>query len=107
MASTRKYDLVAKTGEYEQNGEKKARWLTCGAVFENEKGQLSAKINCLPVATEWNGWLTMSVPMDQRSGRNGASSPAPAKAEAQPAAKKEEPINDAPAEAKDDDNLPF
>ena len=105
MASTKKYDLVAKVGEYEQNGEKKARWRNCGVVFENEKGQLSAKIESIPVGCDWNGWLTLSIPSEQRSGSTSSGSKAPApKAEV----KKTEPINEEPAaEEKDPDNLPF
>ena len=74
MSSKRKYDLVAKVGEYESNGEKKARWFTCGAVFENEKGQLSAKINGLPVGSEWNGWLNLSIPSEKSVGTLSSNS---------------------------------
>lgn len=34
----KKYDVVAKTGTYTQNGEEKARWLTVGAVIETKNG---------------------------------------------------------------------
>jgi len=102
MSSKKKYDLVAKVGEYELNGEKKARWFTCGAVFENEKGQLSAKINGIPVGVDWNGWLNLSPPSDQKSGGQPAST-APSTAP-----KAEPKKDDLPAiEDKDPDNLPF
>jgi len=34
------HDLVVKTGEYQQNGETKARWQNVGAVIKTEKGQV-------------------------------------------------------------------
>jgi len=34
------HDLVVKTGEYEQNGETKARWQNVGAVIKTEKGAM-------------------------------------------------------------------
>jgi len=105
--ATKKYDLVAKTGEYEHNGEKKARWMNCGVVFENEKGQLSAKIEGIPVGSGWNGWLTFSVPNEQRNGSNKASVNSSSNVSAPKAeAKKTEAINNEPEE-KDPDNLPF
>ena len=98
MSAKKKFDLVAKVGEYELNGEKKARWFTCGAVFENEKGQLSAKLNGIPVGGEWNGWLNLSLPSEQKSGGQAVSA----------APKAEVKKDDLPAiEDKDPDNLPF
>ena len=39
MAATRKYDIVAKVGEYtDKQGQKKPRWLTVGQVMEGDKG---------------------------------------------------------------------
>jgi hypothetical protein len=103
MSSKRKYDLIAKVGEYESNGEKKARWFTCGAVFENEKGQLSAKINGLPVGSEWNGWLNLSIPSEKSVGI-----PASSKTSTNVSAGTESKKDDLPAiEDKDPDNLPF
>jgi len=112
MSSKKKYDLVAKVGEYELNGEKKARWFTCGAVFENEKGQLSAKLNGIPVGVDWNGWLNLSTPNEQRSGGQSPSASSNAKASAtedkaeenKAEAKKDDLPN---TEEKDSDNLPF
>lgn len=34
------HDLVVKTGEYQQNGETKARWQNVGAVIKTEKGSV-------------------------------------------------------------------
>ena len=66
MHSNKKYDLVAKIGEYEKDGVIKARWFTCGAVYENEKGHLNAKINGLPTGVTWNGWLCLFEPKNKQ-----------------------------------------
>ena len=55
-----KYELVAKAGEYEKNGEKKTRWHTCGVVMERKDGSLSAKIESLPI--NFDGWLNLWEP---------------------------------------------
>lgn len=34
------HDLVVKTGEYQSNGETKARWQNVGAVVKTEKGSV-------------------------------------------------------------------
>jgi len=101
MSSKKKYDLVAKVGEYELNGEKKARWFTCGAVFENEKGQLSAKLNGIPVGMDWNGWLNFSIPNEQKSGGQTSSAASSSAKVSAPEGK-----NDAQKQ-EDTDDLPF
>ena len=55
MSSIKKYNLVAKVGEYEKDGVTKHRWFTCGSVFENAQGQLSAKIDGMPTGSNWDG----------------------------------------------------
>ena len=102
MSSKKKYNLIAKTGEYELNGEKKARWFTCGGVFENENGQLSVKIDGIPVGTDWNGWLTLSTLNEQKSGAQTPAASSSAKTSA-PEVKNGEQKE----EEKDTDNLPF
>jgi len=75
MSSEKKYELLAKNGEYEQNGEKKARWENCGFVFQNDNGKLNAKINCLPVGKDWDGWLSLFPPREYSpSNTEGSSS---------------------------------
>ena len=60
------YDVVANVGEYKNNqGETKKRYLTCGKVFENDKGQLSIKMECLPIGPDWSGWLSLYVPKER------------------------------------------
>ena len=56
------YDAVATVGEYKKDGETKKRYLTVGAVFENDKGQLSMKLDALPTVKEWSGWISFFEP---------------------------------------------
>ena len=35
-----KYNVVARVGEYEKNGETKARWQNVGVVMETDKGPI-------------------------------------------------------------------
>ena len=60
-----KYELVAKAGEYEKNGEKKTRWHTCGVVMERKDGSLSAKIESLPI--NFDGWLNLWAKKGEKS----------------------------------------
>lgn len=63
----KRYDVVAVTGKYtDRQGQEKSRYMNCGAVFENDRGQLSIKLEGLPVGTEWNGWLNLFEPRDSR-----------------------------------------
>lgn len=92
----KKYDAAVKTGEYtDRNGEQKARWLNVGAVFENDRGQLSLKLEAVPVGDGWNGWVSFFEPRDpQQQGRQGN-----AYADAKDGKR--------PASNYDDDSMPF
>ena len=66
----KRYNVVATTGTYtDAKGVEKRRYMTCGVVFENEKGLL-LKLEALPVGT--NGWFYLFEPDKQgRSRRPG------------------------------------
>ena len=53
------YDAVATVGEYKdrETGETKKRRVTVGAVFEDDEGRLSMKLETVPIGKEWSGWL--------------------------------------------------
>lgn len=82
-----KFELVAKSGTYEKNGETKTRYHTCGIVLERQDGSLSAKIESLPVG--FDGWLNLWEPR----AKDGASP--------KPAAKGKK------ADPEDDGEIPF
>lgn len=58
MAS-RTHDIVATVGEYKINNETKKRYVNCGSAFTNEQGQISIKLDSVPVSPEWSGWLSL------------------------------------------------
>jgi hypothetical protein len=60
------YDAVATVGKYtDSQGNEKKRYVTIGAVFENDKGQMSMKLESLPVGPEWSGWVSFYEPKAQ------------------------------------------
>lgn len=66
--ATKKYDAVATIGKYtDRNGDEKKRYLTVGAVFENDEGHLSMKLEAVPVGTEWSGWLSFYIPKEREA----------------------------------------
>lgn len=59
------FDAVATTGTYtDRQGNDKKRYVTVGAVFEDDKGRMSLKIESLPVGGEWNGWVSFFTPKE-------------------------------------------
>ena len=72
MANTIKYEAVATIGEYkDRNGETKKRYVNIGKIFENDKGQLSLKLDTIPVDPNWSGWVSFFEPKErQEQGRD-------------------------------------
>jgi len=70
------YDAVATVGEYKNSqGETKKRYVTVGSVFENDEGQLSLKLDAIPVGSNWSGWVSFYEPK-QRDAAPQQSRPA-------------------------------
>jgi hypothetical protein len=75
MATVR-YEAFTKNGTYkDSNGQEKNRWFRMGVCFQNDKGQLSIKVDGVPV--NWDGWISLMEPKP----KDGAK-PAPAPAQA-------------------------
>jgi hypothetical protein len=58
----RTHDVVATIGTYRDKatGEEKKRRLNIGSVFTDEtNGQLSIKLDSVPVDPEWSGWAAI------------------------------------------------
>ncbi|GLI53969.1 hypothetical protein [Thermodesulfovibrio yellowstonii] len=51
------YDLLAKDSTVTEEGEK-VKWIRVGVLLQKEKGY-SVKIDCIPIGTSWDGWLTV------------------------------------------------
>ena len=82
MATVR-YEVFTKNGTYkDSSGQEKNRWFRMGVCFQNDKGQLSIKIDGVPV--NWDGWMSLMEPKPKQSGAGnpvssgaGASEPDP------------------------------
>lgn len=60
------FDAVATTGTYtDKQGNEKKRYLTVGAVFEDDQNRMSIKIESIPVGGSWNGWVSFFTPKEQ------------------------------------------
>jgi len=105
----KKYDVVAKCGEYEQDGMKKARWVTCGVALDGDKG-IRIKLNAIPAGNEWDGWFSLKE-SDRNANREPvkATESASSKTSTKTSAKTEKTEEKAEegTEVEDNDNLPF
>lgn len=64
----KKYDAVATVGSYkDNNGNEKKRYVNVGTVFENDKGQLSFKLDAVPVGPEFSGWISFFDPKPRQA----------------------------------------
>jgi hypothetical protein len=59
------FDAVVTTGEYQdrQTGKTKKQYRTIGAVFQNDEGKLSLKLELLPTVG-FNGWINFYPPRE-------------------------------------------
>lgn len=72
MASTRTHEVVATVGEYTSSlGERKKRYLNVGSAFTDDQGRVSLKLDAVPVAAEWSGWLSL-YPVKDRAAKPAA-----------------------------------
>lgn len=63
------YDVVASVGEYsDKAGNKKKNYVKCGAAFTNDEGQISIKLDSVPVSPGWSGWLSLFSPRARDEG---------------------------------------
>lgn len=60
------HNLVAVTGTYtDASGQEKKRYVTIGAAFTGPDGQMSLKLEAVPVGQGWNGWVNLYEPRQQ------------------------------------------
>jgi hypothetical protein len=69
------HDLIAKAGEYQKDGETKARWTKVGVAMSNKSGGTSLLIESLPV--NFDGWITMREPQPKDGAPKEASGDIP------------------------------
>lgn len=99
--------LVVKTGEYIDNvtGQNKARWLNVGTLFKHDDGNISIKLEALPIAKEFDGWISAFPIEDQRQQAPQPQQPTPQR---QTAARPSTQAYQAPVSGGDmDDDIPF
>ena len=71
-----KYEVKTKNGTYkDRNGEEKTKWHQMGVCFENDKGQLSMKIDSIPVG--FDGWVSLFEPKPKENVQHTAQPQAP------------------------------
>lgn len=64
--ATKRFDAAVSTGEYtDRDGNQKKRWQNVGVVFENDNGQLSLKLETIPVGPGWSGWINFFEPKER------------------------------------------
>ena len=73
MSAKRTHDLVATVGEYtnRQTGETKKRYQNCGSAFTNDDGNISIKLEALPLSKDWSGFLSL-YPVKEREQEQGS-----------------------------------
>lgn len=64
---------VAVTGTYESGGETKKRYAQVGTLFKYEDGNLSLKIESIPVGGEWNGFVSFFDLDDKKPAKDHGS----------------------------------
>ena len=68
-----KFEVKTKNGTYkDRNGEEKTKWHQMGVCFENDKGQLSMKIDSIPVG--FDGWVSLFEPKPKEPSAGKSSS---------------------------------
>lgn len=79
------HNVVATVGEYKdpQTGETKKRRTRVGVAFTDEDGNISLKMETVPVGNSWSGWLNLFERDDNRTsaGNSGGSHQAPDESE--------------------------
>jgi len=63
MASKYSYDVEATNGSYkDRDGNEKKRYINVGKAFVNDSGQISIKLEVIPVGPDWSGWVSLYEP---------------------------------------------
>lgn len=55
----RKFEVIATVGKYtdQTTGKKVKRTLPVGAIYESDGGKLVLRLDALPIASEFSGWM--------------------------------------------------
>lgn len=69
--------LVASNGEYQKDGETKKRWQRVGTMFKGDDGEISIKLDSIPVGPDWSGWVKAFKFEDDHQNQPANHSPEP------------------------------
>lgn len=72
----KRLDAIATVGEYKdpKTGDMKKRYSKCGSVFINDDGNISFKMDTMPVGA-WDGWINAREPFDGDKPARQSSTP--------------------------------
>jgi hypothetical protein len=72
----KRLDAIATVGEYKdpKTGDMKKRYSKCGSVFINDEGNISFKMDTMPVGG-WDGWINAREPFDGEKPARSSSAP--------------------------------
>ena len=72
----KRLDAIATVGEYKdpKTGDMKKRFSKCGSVFINDDGNISFKMDTMPVGG-WDGWINAREPFDGDKPARPSSAP--------------------------------
>ena len=72
----KRLDAIATVGEYKdpKTGDMKKRYAKCGSVFINDEGNISFKMDTVPVGG-WDGWINAREPFDGEKPARSSSAP--------------------------------
>lgn len=64
--TTHTHDVLATIGEYrDKSGQTKKQRIKIGRVFTGDDGRQAIKLDSMPVAPGWNGWLNIFPKQDE------------------------------------------
>ena len=72
----KRLDAIATVGEYKdpKTGDMKKRYSKCGSVFINDDGNISVKMDTMPVGA-WDGWINAREPFEGEKPARQSSAP--------------------------------
>jgi len=74
MATRKVYDAAVSVGEYGPEDNRKKRWRTIGAVFQDDQGRMSMQLDTLPIDIQgWSRWIRFFEPRGQQQNKPPAT----------------------------------
>lgn len=59
MSSRYHGDILVSDGTYQKDGQEKKRWQKVGAAFINDHGNISFKLDYIPIKQDFSGWFNI------------------------------------------------